>query len=147
MLQRLVCRILAEVQKKVSHHTDMQSVTTSSMSLDSTEFVLSVLLPGIVIILTALYDFLFAFSNSYPKFIRTVLSSIASPFRNFLTLEDLEDIDIPLPHPRWKTRTLVSLALVNAIGWLAYLAYMTMMMELAPVLEAAIAFATWVRIS
>lgn len=145
MLQQLVGQTL--IDRMRSDRTCMQSVTTSSLSLGSTEFVLSVFLPGIFIILTAIYDFLSAFSNSYPKAIRTVLSSIASPFRNFLTLEDLEDIDSPLPRPIWKTRALVSLALVNAVGWLAYFAYAAMKMELAPLLEAVIASAAWVRTS
>lgn len=122
-----------------------QSVTNSPLALDSTEFALSVFLPGIVIIVTAIYDFLSAFSNSYPKSIRSLGSSIASPFRNFVTLKDLKDIDSPLPRPLWKTRALVSLALVNAIGWLAYFSLVSMRMQLAPSLEAVIASATWVR--
>lgn len=107
------------------------------------EFVVRVVLPGSVAAVAVIHDWLSAIR--FPKGVRALLSSIASPFHNFLTLEDLDDVDAPLPQPVWKTRTLSFLALANAVGWLAYLAYVCILEDGGSVVEGLVTSISWVR--
>jgi hypothetical protein len=79
-----------------------------------------------------------------PKSFRITLSSLASPFQNFLTIDDLEDVDTIRPRPIWKIRTLSFLALANSVGWVAYFVYTCVVQENPLASEALIASLAWV---
>ena len=108
----------------------------------SLEFILGAVLPGLIILVTLIYDFLS--SIHLPKSFRITLSSLASPFQNFLTIDDLEDVDTIRPRPVWKIRTLSFLALANSVGWVAYFVYTCVVQENALASEALIASLAWV---
>jgi hypothetical protein len=119
-----------------------QRPSSSLRSPHSLDFVLGALLPGLIIIVTVTYDFL---STIYlPKIFRTALSSLASPFQNFLTIDDLEDVDTTRPRPVWKIQTLSFLALTNSVGWLVYFVYACVVQENILAAETLIASVTWV---
>jgi hypothetical protein len=108
----------------------------------SLEFILGAVLPGLIILVTLIYDF--SSSIHLPKSFKIVLSSLASPFQNFLTLDDLEDVDTVRPRPVWKIRILSFLALANSVGWVAYFVYTCVIQENALASEALIASLAWV---
>lgn len=107
------------------------------------EFVLGTVLPGLIILVTIIYDFLSPIR--LPKHFRKALSSLASPFHNFLTVEDLDDVFATQPQPAWKIRTLSLLALTHSLGWLAYFMYTCVVQEDSLAIDALIGCATWVR--
>ena len=111
-------------------------------SSHSLEFILEAVLPGLIILVTLIYDFLS--SIHLLKSFRIALSSLASPFQNFLTIDDLEDVDTIRPRPVWKIRTLSFLALANSVGWVAYFVYTCVVQENALASEALIASLAWV---
>lgn len=68
-----------------------------------------------------------------------------SPFRNFLTLEDLEELPGPLARrSRLKAASLVGLGLIQCAGWLACFVYALISREL-PALVPFFNSLAWVR--
>ena len=125
--------------------TAWRSTTTwkqMPQSPHSLEFILEAVLPGLIILVMLIYDFLSSIHQ--PKSFRIALSSLASPFQNFLTIDDLEDVDTIRPRPVWKIRTLSFLALANSVGWVAYFVYTCVVQEDALASEALIASLAWV---
>lgn len=108
----------------------------------SWEFIFGAFVPLSIVIIAIIYDIIAA--AHIPKGIRTRVSYLASPFRQFLTLEDFDDVDVTLPPPVWKNRILSLLALVNAVGWLAYFAYACAVNDSIAAPQASIASLTWV---
>ena len=75
------------------------------------------------------------------------LDALCSPFRNFLTLYDLDTIPgKPVESPPWKTRALASLAITQAAGWLAVALYAGLSADNALVVQCTISILSWVRI-
>lgn len=83
---------------------------------------LGTILPGAVILLTLLFDVLA--SLPWPKAFRRLGRKLCSPFKDFLTLDDLNSVPGPpqVP-PAWKLRTLVVLSTLDAAGWAAVVTY------------------------
>ena len=73
--------------------------------------------PVAVIALAFLYDITLALG--LPRPIRNVLEWLATPFRNFLTLEDLDEASTAtknrIVQPQWKLSIFVALPLLQAI--------------------------------
>ena len=83
---------------------------------------LGTILPGVVVLLTLLWDVLSRIS--WPKPLRNVGRRLWSPFRDFLTLDDLTtELGPAQTPPAWKNRTLVALSSLEAATWAALLAY------------------------
>jgi hypothetical protein len=79
-------------------------------------------LPGVIIFVALLHDLVS--SVSLPKFVRAVFRWLSSPFRNFLTLEDLLDpVDLTLRYSKAKNRFLVGLASILFVSWMGYLIF------------------------
>jgi hypothetical protein len=79
-------------------------------------------LPGAIIFAVLLHDL--ASSISQPKFVRAVCRWLSSPFRNFLTLEDLtEPVDLTPRCPEVKNRFLVGLASILFVSWMGCLVF------------------------
>ena len=79
-------------------------------------------LPGAIILASLLLDL--ASSISQPKIVRAVFRWLSSPFRNFLTLEDLsEPVDLTPRCPKVKNRFLVGLASILFICWTGWLVF------------------------
>jgi hypothetical protein len=111
------------------------------MPLQSTHS-LEFILPGSIIFVTIIYDVLSTIH--FPKSCRTTLSSLASPFQNFVTVDDLENVNAALPLAVWKARTLSFLALGNSLGWMAYFVYACVVQDNIPAVEALSVSVTWV---
>ena len=89
-------------------------------------------LPGAIIFAVLLHDL--ASSISQPKFVRTVCRWLSSPFRNFLSLEDLsEPVDLTPRCPKVKNRVLVGLASILFVSWTGCLVFRVNMKSLAMV--------------
>lgn len=69
---------------------------------------------------------------------------MASPFQNFVTLDDLENVNAALPQVVWKVRALSFLALGNSLGWMAYFAYACVVEDKIPAVEVLSVSVTWV---
>lgn len=81
-------------------------------------------LPGAIIFAVLLHDFVS--SIYHPKFVQAVFRWLSSPFRNFLTLEDLqisEPVDLIPKCPRVKNRFLIGLASISFVSWLGCLVF------------------------
>jgi hypothetical protein len=74
-------------------------------------------LPVTVIVLTFLYDITLALG--FPRPIRNALEWLSAPFRNFLTLEDLDEAKAATKNrilqPQWKHSIFVALPLLQAV--------------------------------
>ncbi|KAG1864676.1 P-loop containing nucleoside triphosphate hydrolase protein [Suillus subalutaceus] len=96
--------------------------------------------PTAIIILTIVIDFLA--HRQLPKIIQVVWSALSAPFRNFITLDDVEGpFDDDFPKQVRIIRVLVSVALVCSIGWLAYFGYAIALRE--PWTNALVASIAW----
>ncbi|KAJ3554652.1 hypothetical protein NM688_g2996 [Phlebia brevispora] len=83
-------------------------------------------LPGCVAAATLCYDLLCCqvAQNCYSKAILHLFRTVKRPFRDFLTLDDLEDKPGPVVvSPLWKHRTLVALSAIQAAWWAAVLSF------------------------
>ena len=66
----------------------------------------------------------FVSSISQPKIVRAVSRWLSSPFRNFLTLEDLsEPVDLTPRYSKLKNRFLVGLASILFVSWTGCLVF------------------------
>ncbi|KAG2044379.1 P-loop containing nucleoside triphosphate hydrolase protein [Suillus americanus] len=96
--------------------------------------------PAAIIILAIFTDFLAR--TQLPKIIQVVWSALSAPFRNFITLDDVDGpFDDDLPKQVRIIRVLVSLALVCSFGWLAYFGYVIALRE--PWTNALVASIAW----
>lgn len=79
-------------------------------------------LPGAIIVAALLYDL--ASSIYPPKFVRAAFRWLSSPFKNFLTLEDLlEPVDLTPRCPKVQNRFLVGLASILFVSWMGCLVF------------------------
>ncbi|KAG1754951.1 P-loop containing nucleoside triphosphate hydrolase protein [Suillus paluster] len=84
--------------------------------------------PAVIIILVIVTDFLAR--RQLPKIIQAAWRALSAPFRNFITLDDVEGpFDDEFPKQAWICRMLVSIALANSIGWLGYFGYAFVLRE------------------
>jgi len=84
--------------------------------------ILSILLPTGIVLLALILDIIT--SIKYPKVLRKAWIRFSSPFRNFMTLDDLLEPVGPTVKPsELRIRILAALAVVSLVGWLACLAY------------------------
>lgn len=104
--------------------------------------VLGTWIPACVGLLTVLYDLLSGVH--YPRFVQGVFRTLTAPFRNFLTLHDLEDIGDPIPQPVWKCRILALLSLVQSFAWLSVLLYAQVVNTPNLAIQSLVGFLTWV---
>ncbi|KAG1885552.1 P-loop containing nucleoside triphosphate hydrolase protein [Suillus subluteus] len=96
--------------------------------------------PAAIIILAIVTDFLVY--RRLPKIIQVFWSALSAPFRNFITLDDVEGpFDDDFPKQVRIIRVLVSVALVCSIGWLAYFGYAIALRE--PWTNALVASIAW----
>ncbi len=80
-----------------------------------------------------------------PKALNIAAASISAPFRNFLTLQDVEGpVDTPaIPSPL-KVRTMSCLAFLQAAGWLGSLTYSAVLHDASHVVFSVVTAASWV---
>lgn len=83
-------------------------------------------------------------SVNWPKRLSAFAALLSSPFQNFLTIDDLKDIGPSKTPAVWKTRALTALALLNSVGWLAFLAYTLVIDNTELAVQALVAAITWV---
>ncbi|KZT01395.1 uncharacterized protein LAESUDRAFT_482639 [Laetiporus sulphureus 93-53] len=80
------------------------------------------------------------------KALRRTFRAVLSPFRNFLTLDDLEECPERAPPPAtWKRRALVLGAALECMAWIAAFVYARAIDDRSMALEAVVASVTWVR--
>ena len=102
------------------------------------------LLPGCVCLLLLLYDV--SASVRWPPVVRRALRTLAAPFRDFLTLEDLEEQSHRVEPPStWKARVLVLGSALEAVVWIGVLTYSVLVGDQGLSLHAAATATTWVR--
>ncbi|TFY64349.1 hypothetical protein EVJ58_g2686 [Rhodofomes roseus] len=99
-------------------------------------------LPGCAGLLLLLHDLLS--SIRFHRSIRTAFRRLASPFRDFLTLEDLEEQPHPVAPPEaWKARVLVLGSALESVAWVCVLAYGAVGEDKGLSMQAAVAAITW----
>lgn len=97
--------------------------------------------PAVITILAIVIDFLAR--RQLPKIIQVTWSALSAPFRNFITLDDVEGpFDDDFPQQIWIIRALVSIALLSSFSWLAYFGYTIVLQE--PWTNALVASIAWV---
>lgn len=114
----------------------------------STQFrtlILGSAVPSVVIMLILAHDMLTTIE--LPKPAQKLLRVLASPFTNFLSLNDLEDEPGPtyVP-PLWKSRIMAILSAIQAVVWAAFFCYVEVVGDMAPGrgVEAGVGFMSWV---
>ncbi|KAG1845953.1 pleiotropic drug resistance ABC transporter [Suillus tomentosus] len=96
--------------------------------------------PAVITILAIVIDFLAR--RQLPKIIQVTWSALSAPFRNFITLDDVEGpFDDDFPRQIWIIRALVSIALLSSFSWLAYFGYTIVLQE--PWTNALVASIAW----
>ncbi|KAG1904761.1 ABC transporter type 1, transmembrane domain-containing protein [Suillus fuscotomentosus] len=96
--------------------------------------------PAVITILAIVIDFLAR--RQLPKIIQVTWSALSAPFRNFITLDDVEGpFDDDFPQQIWIIRALVSIALLSSFSWLAYFGYTIVLQE--PWTNALVASIAW----
>ncbi len=107
--------------------------------------VLGSAVPSVVVLLIFTYDLLSAIQ--LPKGFKKLLRILASPFTNFLSLDDLEDEPGPtyVP-PLWKIRAMAILSAIQAVAWAAFFCYAEVVGDLGEGwgFEAGVGFMSWV---
>jgi hypothetical protein len=97
--------------------------------------------PAAIIILAIFTDFLSRWQ--LPAFIQTLWTALSAPFRQFITLDDVEGpFDDVVPKQPWIHRALLSIALITSFASLAYFAYAFSLKE--PWSEPLVASIAWV---
>jgi hypothetical protein len=102
-------------------------------------------LPAIIIITALLLDLVSAVP--YPRPLRSLWRWISSPFRNFLTLDDLllEPVDRTPENTDGKARVLVRLSGLAFVGWAACLMYSAYMGDGESLVKSLVYSVSWVR--
>ena len=102
-------------------------------------------LPGGIIFVALLHDL--ASSISQPKFVRAVFRWLSSPFRSFLTLEDLlEPVDLTPRYPKPKNRFLVGLASILFASWMGCLVFRVYMDDHVYAVKSMVQSVSWVSL-
>ena len=97
--------------------------------------------PAAIIILAISTDLLSHWQ--LPTVIQVPCRALSAPFRPFLTLHDIEGpVDHNVPQKPCIHRTLLSIALLSSVVWLAYLAYVLFLNEAWT--EPLVASTAWV---
>lgn len=100
-------------------------------------------LPGAIIFAALLHDL--AYSIYKPKSVRTLFRWLSSPFRNFLTLEDLpEPVDLIPRRSKVKNRFLVGMASILFVSWMGCLAFRVYMDDHVYLVKSMIQSISWV---
>ena len=100
-------------------------------------------LPGTIIFSAFLYDL--ASSISQPKFVRAIFRWLSSPFRNFLTLEDLsEPVDLTPRFSKVRNRFLVGLASILFVSWMGCLVFRVYMDDHVYAVKSMVQSVCWV---
>ena len=100
-------------------------------------------MPGVIIFVVLLHDL--ASSVSQPKFVRACFRWLSSPFRNFLTLEDLsEPVDLTPRCPKMKNRFLVGLASILFVSWTGCLVFRVYIDDHVYVVKSMVQSVSWV---
>ncbi|KAI0950790.1 hypothetical protein AcW1_008002 [Taiwanofungus camphoratus] len=112
------------------------------LSLYFRVMVLGTFLPACVGLLILCYDLLSTFR--YPKPVQRAFRTLTSPFRDFLTLDDLEGpIGCAAPTVVWKSRVLAVGAALASVAWLAVFAYAEIVGDTAYRTLAIVGTITW----
>lgn len=115
------------------------------LSLQFRTLVLGSVVPTVVVLSILAYDVISAIE--LPKMLTTFLWLIASPFTNFLNLDDLEDDAGVTYTPRiWKDRILAISSALQAVAWAAFFCYIELVGEHGSGrgVEAGVGFVSWV---
>ena len=126
-------------------NTDSPQSQYPWLSLQFRTLILGITIPAAIVLLILIYDLLSAVE--LPRTIRKLLWIFASPFTNFLSLDDLEDESgatyIP---PLWKVRTMAVLSAIQAVAWAAFFCYNELVddADVGQKLEAGVGFLSWV---
>ncbi|KAH9906597.1 ABC transporter type 1, transmembrane domain-containing protein [Fomitopsis serialis] len=126
-------------------HPTILNAAQPWLSPSQQELFVNALLPGCAGLLLLLYDLLS--SIRFHKSIRTVFRRLASPFRDFLTLEDLEEEPHRVDAPEaWKARVLVLGSALESAVWICVLVYGAVVEDKGLSVQAAVAATTWLYI-
>lgn len=133
----------------IANATSFDTDTTQSqypwLSLQFRTLILGTTIPAAIVLLIFTYDFLSAVD--LPKTIRKLLWILASPFTNFLSLDDLEDEPGSAYNPPlWKVRTMAVLSAIQAVAWAAFFCYAELVddVDAGQKVEAGVGFVSWV---
>lgn len=97
-------------------------------------------------ILLAIIGYDIANKDQLPHPIQKRLDAFSSPFRNFLTINDLDNVPgEPVLSPPWKTRALALLAIMQVTGWLAAATYAAIIENKHLLVQCTISILVWVR--
>ncbi|PCH42091.1 pleiotropic drug resistance ABC transporter [Wolfiporia cocos MD-104 SS10] len=108
--------------------------------------ILGTVFPGCVGLLILAVDLLLTIR--VPGHVRRVYLFLTAPFRDFLTLEDLEERASPAPPPpEWKARILVVGAVLECVGWSAVCSYTALVGDTASAVQAGVATVAWIYAS
>lgn len=114
------------------------------LSREARVLIVGTLIPACGGLLMLFYDLVstLRFHKSFRKAFRT----LTSPFRNFLTLDDLEDPPGRAVSPAtWKSRALALGAVLECVAWAAAFAYAETVGDGKGAAQAIVASVTWVR--
>lgn len=128
----------------VADATILNAATLPWVSPSQRKLCVDTLLPGGVGLLLLLCD---VFSSvRWPLVVRRVLQTLVSPFRDFLTLEDLEEPPHHVESPStWKARVLVLGSALEAAVWIGVLTYSVLAGDQGLAVQATVTATTWVR--
>lgn len=103
--------------------------------------------PAILCCVTVVHDLLSRLS--FPLPLQRLHRTICSPFRNFLSLDDLGDqLHWKVTRSALQTGGLAGLAFLNCVGWLGYFTYATVLRDTAYIRGGSLATGiTWVRLA
>ncbi|KAF5368585.1 hypothetical protein D9758_002189 [Tetrapyrgos nigripes] len=100
-------------------------------------------LPALVILLTLSYDCLSTFSSFLPKVARRAFRTLTSPFRNFVTLQDVDPIGEPVSVSTLTLRALFILGMLQSAGWLGCFVYSVFIQDTQFLIKSLLASITW----
>ena len=81
-----------------------------------------------------------------PKRLQRLTRRVTSPFRNFLTVEDIDGpVSEPSHLPLFTSRVLTSAACLQAFGWFSALLYGVILHDTSLTLSSATFAASWVK--
>ena len=102
-------------------------------------------LPGAIIFVALLHDLVSSIPQ--PTFVRAVFRWLSSPFRNFLTLEDLpEPVDLSPKCLKAKNRLLVGLASILLVCWMSCLVFRVYMDDHVSAMKPMVQSVSWVSL-
>ncbi|THV07466.1 P-loop containing nucleoside triphosphate hydrolase protein [Dendrothele bispora CBS 962.96] len=105
--------------------------------------IIDIVLPALVFFVTICHDSLSTFSTSIPKTFKHFHRTVTSPFRNFVTLQDVDLIGKPVVISRVKLRAICILGALQSAGWLGCFVYSIFGEDKISMIKSLLASIAW----